>query len=149
MPRLSMASPLGQITLTEEDGKITGLCWGARKTTEETPLLCKARQQLEAYFQGRRRDFDLPLAPQGTPFQKTVWQAMARIPHGATQSYGAMAKQLKSGPRAIGGACARNPIPILIPCHRILGAHGALGGYSAKGGVKTKRRLLSHEGAAP
>ena len=101
------------------------------------------------YFQGHRQRFDLPLAPAGTAFQKTVWQAMSRILHGETRSYGQMATDLKSGPRAVGGACARNPIPILIPCHRVLGAHGALGGYSARGGVATKRRLLALEAGTP
>ena len=151
MPRLSLTLPIGQITLFEEGGKITGLRWEARhrkagRSPEETPLLHRAQQQLEAYFQGRRQRFDLPLAPAGTPFQRAVWQAMSQIPHGETRSYGQLAKQLKSGPRAIGGACARNPIPILIPCHRVLGAHGAPGGYSAGDGVATKRRLLALEG---
>jgi len=148
-----MTSPLGQITLFEEGGKITGLRWEALRgkgwTAEETPLLRRAQQQLGAYFQGHRQRFDLPLAPAGTAFQKTVWQAMSRIPHGETRSYGQMATDLKSGPRAVGGACARNPIPILIPCHRVLGAHGALGGYSARGGVATKRRLLALEAGTP
>jgi len=159
MPRLSMPSPLGQITLFEEDGKIISLRWAAGRRDagrrdasqppEETPLLRRAQRQLDAYFKGRRQRFDLPLAPSGTAFQKAVWQAMSKIPHGETRSYGQLAKDLKSGPRAVGGACARNPLPILIPCHRVLGAHGALGGYSARGGVATKRRLLALEARTP
>mgnify|MGYP002634684202 CR=1 FL=1 len=150
MPQLSMPSPLGHLTLVEEGGHITGLRWQglrgkAGRSSEATPLLRRAQRQLEAYFQGRRQSFDLPLAPAGTAFQKAVWQAMSKIPHGKTRSYGQLAKDLKSGPRAVGGACGRNPIPILIPCHRVLGAHGALGGYSARGGVATKRRLLALE----
>jgi len=147
MPTLSMKTPLGPVTLVEEAGKLTALRWGATKNCEATPLLRRARQQLEAYFDGRREHFDLPLRPEGTAFQKNVWRKMARIPYGKTRSYGELAGELKSAARAVGGACGRNPLPILIPCHRVLGAHGALGGYSARGGVKTKRRLLALEGA--
>ena len=146
MPKLSFATPIGTITLTEEGGKITGLTWGTVRNPQATPLLREARSQLSAYLKaGGRQDFDLPLAPQGTAFQKAVWRSMRKIPYGKTQSYGALAKKLKSGPRAVGGASSRNPIPIFIPCHRVLAAHGGLGGYSAKGGVKTKRRLLALE----
>ncbi len=145
MPKLSFTTPIGAITLTEEDGKITALNWGAVRNGEATPLLREARSQLDAYLKGTRQDFDLPLAPQGTAFQKAVWRSMRKIPYGKTQSYGELAKKLKSGPRAVGGASSRNPIPIIIPCHRVLAAHGGLGGYSAKGGVKTKRRLLALE----
>ncbi len=147
MPTLSMKTPLGPVTLVEEAGKLTALRWGAAKNSEATPLLRRARQQLEAYFDGCREPFDLPLHPEGTAFQKNVWRKMARIPYGKTRSYGELAGELKSAARAVGGACGRNPLPILIPCHRVLGAHGALGGYSARGGVKTKRRLLALEGA--
>lgn len=148
MPKLSFETPVGALTVTEEEGKITALNWGSVRSGEETPLLRQARDQLDAYLKGARRDFDLPLAPKGTAFQKAVWKSMRKIPYGKTQSYGEIAKKLKSGPRAVGGASARNPIPIIIPCHRVLGAHGGLGGYSARGGVKTKRRLLALEGAS-
>ncbi|MCE2509535.1 MAG: methylated-DNA--[protein]-cysteine S-methyltransferase [Alphaproteobacteria bacterium] len=146
MSKLSFETPIGAITLAEEGGKITGLYWGTVQNGEETPVLCEARDQLNAYLEGTRQDFDLPLAPQGTAFQQAVWQSMLKIPYGKTQSYGDIAKALKSGPRAVGGASSRNPIPIFIPCHRVLGTHGGLGGYSAKGGVGTKLRLLALEG---
>ena len=140
---------IGEVTITEEGGKITKLNWGAARNPQITQLLREARSQLSAYLKGDRRDFDLPLAPQGTTFQKAVWQSMREIPYGRTQSYGDLAKKLKSGARAVGGASSRNPIPIFIPCHRVLAAHGGLGGYSAKGGVKTKRRLLALENINP
>lgn len=146
MPQLSVASPVGTLTLTEEEGKITRLDWGRAEREEPTPLLRRAKAELTDYFKGRRQTFTLPLAPKGTPFQQKVWQRMRQIPYGKTQSYGAIAGKLHSGPRAVGGAAARNPIPILIPCHRVLGAQGTLGGYSAHGGVATKRALLALEG---
>jgi methylated-DNA-[protein]-cysteine S-methyltransferase len=91
----------------------------------------------------------LPLTPAGTPFQRRVWATLAEIPFGQTRSYGDLARELGSGPRAVGGACGRNPIPLLIPCHRVLTADGHLGGYSGQGGLVTKMQLLRHEGAIP
>jgi methylated-DNA-[protein]-cysteine S-methyltransferase len=147
MTQLSFHSPIGDLTLTEEDGAIVSVDWGWARDQGETPLLKKARGQLQDYLAGKRRDFDLPLEPTGTDFQKRVWKAMQTIPYGKTKSYGDIAAKLKSSPRAVGTACGRNPIPIIIPCHRILGAKGALGGYSGDGGIETKKQLLQLEGA--
>lgn len=147
MPRLSLDSPLGRLTIFEQDGAITGLIWSGKSAGASTTLLRDAKRQLLGYFAGRRRTFDLPLAPEGTPAERRVWMAMAAIPYGETRSYGAIAATLGMAPRAVGRACARNPLPIFLPCHRVTGAGGALGGYSGEGGVETKRRLLQLEGA--
>jgi methylated-DNA-[protein]-cysteine S-methyltransferase len=108
-----------------------------------------AREQLLAYFDGGRRTFDLPLAPVGTPFQLKVWNTLARIPFGATWSYRDLAERIESpkAVRAVGAANGRNPLPIVLPCHRVIGADGSLTGFG--GGLPLKRFLLEHEGAAP
>jgi methylated-DNA-[protein]-cysteine S-methyltransferase len=146
---ITVPSPLGPLTVTEVAGAIVGLRWchGAAATAP-TPLLAEAARQLTAYFDKRLGDFDLPLRPAGSPFQQAVWAAMCRIPAGATRTYGAVAAELDVPARAVGGACGTNPIPIIIPCHRILAAGGSLGGYSGDGGTRTKLFLLALEGAA-
>jgi methylated-DNA-[protein]-cysteine S-methyltransferase len=141
-----MHSPLGDITVSEEDGVIVSVDWGWSSLQQETPLLRRACDQLEDYFDGMRHEFDLPLAPEGTAFQKRVWMAMQDIPAGATRSYGDIARLIDSAPRAVGQACGRNPIPIFIPCHRVLGSQGSIGGYSGGDGLDTKRALLRLEG---
>lgn len=146
MTQLSFHSPIGDLTLTEEDGAIVSLDWGWSCAQGTSVLLKKAQAQVMDYLDGLRRDFDLPLAPMGTDFQKKVWKAMQAIPYGKTRSYGEIAAKLKSGARAVGTACGRNPIPIIIPCHRVLGSNGGLGGYSGEGGTETKRKLLELEG---
>lgn len=147
MPYLSCSSPLGDLTLFEEDGAIVALDWGSAEGGAETPLLKKAVDQLEAYFDGSRESFDLPLNPFGTAFQKKLWKALSDIPYGHTLTYGELAHKIDSGPRAIGGACGRNPIPIIIPCHRVLASNGKMGGYSGLGELDTKQFLLRLEGA--
>ncbi len=141
----SVDSPLGALTLTEEDGAITALRWsdGPR---DDTPLLLEAEKQLARYFAGEQTVFDLPLAPQGSDFQKAVCAEMTAIPFGETRTYGELAEALHVTPQAVGQGCGGNPLPILIPCHRVLGANG-LGGFSGAGGVETKVWLLRHEGA--
>ncbi|MDK9721069.1 MAG: methylated-DNA--[protein]-cysteine S-methyltransferase [Rhodospirillales bacterium] len=146
MTQLSFHSPIGDLTLAEEDGCIVSLDWGWSCAQGTSPLLEKAKKQVMDYLDGQRRDFDLRLAPMGTEFQKKVWKAMLAIPYGKTESYGEIAAQLNSGARAVGTACGRNPIPIIIPCHRVLAANGGLGGYSGEGGTETKKLLLHLEG---
>lgn len=146
MPCLSVQSPLGPMTLTEIDGLVTSLEWRWSKTQELSGLLTIVRDQLTDYFDGKLTRFSLPLAPLGTPFQHRVWRAMCDIPYGEVRSYGDLAKALKTGPRAVGMACARNPLPVLIPCHRVVGANGALTGYSGGDGLATKDFLLNLEG---
>jgi methylated-DNA-[protein]-cysteine S-methyltransferase len=148
MPQLSLLTPLGDVTLSEEEGAIVALDWGRGRDQAPTPLLREARDQLQDYFDGRGLVFRLPLAPRGTPFQRRVWAALQRIPPGETRSYAAIAREIASAPRAVGQANARNPIPILIPCHRVVAADGALGGYSGEGGPAAKRFLLAHEAHA-
>jgi O-6-methylguanine DNA methyltransferase len=145
MKQMVVRSPLGPIAVAEEEGMITALHWSGR-TTDVTPLLRAACVQLEEYFAGQRQVFELPL-DFGTGFQGQVRRAMAAIPYGETRSYGDLAREIGAPAQAIGQACGANPIPILIPCHRVLGAKG-LGGFSAKGGVETKVALLKLEGAA-
>lgn len=144
---LTIDSPVGALTITEEDGAIAAIGWGGERRGDRTPLLAEAARQLGAYFARSLRQFELPLAPKGSPFEKRVWAAMQQIPYGETRSYGDLAHAVQSAPRAIGGACGRNPIPIVIPCHRVL-ARAGLGGYSGAGGLETKSALLSLEGAA-
>jgi len=144
--RRSLASPFGPLTLVERGGKIVALEWGG-KAADVSPLLTEAARQLSDYFARRREAFDLPLAPEGTKDEKKLWARMTKIPFGKTATYGELARELGQVPRQLGQACGRNPIPIVIPCHRVVGAGGALTGYSAPGGVETKRRLLAFEGA--
>ncbi|MBO1076595.1 methylated-DNA--[protein]-cysteine S-methyltransferase [Roseomonas marmotae] len=145
MPQLSILTPLGALTLSEEDGAIIALDWGRGRDQEETPGLRAAADQLQDYFDGHRLVFDLPLAPFGSPFRQRVWAALRAIPPGETRGYGDLARQLGTAARAIGGANGANPIPIIIPCHRVVGAGGALGGYSGGEGPATKRYLLDLE----
>lgn len=147
MPYLPINTPLGPVTVFEEDDAIVIVEFGRAPGGEETPLLASARVQLEAFFDGQLHRFSLPLKPQGSSFQQRAWAALGRIPYGETRTYGDIARALGSTARAVGGACARNPIPILIPCHRVVGAGGRLTGYSGGEGVETKLALLRLEGA--
>ena len=144
---MTVRSPLGSLIVSERGGSIVALDWGAAASESPSPLLAIAAQQLDAYFYCDLRKFDLPLAPAGTAFQHLVWREMLRIPYGRTRSYADLARDLDSAPRAIGGACAKNPIPIIIPCHRVLASGERLGGYGSPGGAETKRFLLQLEGA--
>ena len=146
MPQLSMHSPIGDLAISEEDGAIVAVDWGWGAEQAETRLLGAAKAQLDAYFDGERRAFDLPLAPRGSPPEQRVWDAMRAIPYGASRTYGDIADEIGLPAQAVGQACGANPIPILIPCHRVLAADG-LGGFSADGGVETKAALLRLEGA--
>jgi methylated-DNA-[protein]-cysteine S-methyltransferase len=146
MPTLSIPSPVGQLTIEESGDRIVAIRWADTPAGNGSPLLSEAARQLAAYFDGKLRQFDLPLAPRGTPFEGRVWAAMQAIPYGETRSYGDLAHATDSGPRAVGRACGRNPIPIVVPCHRVL-ARGGLGGYSGGAGLPTKTRLLALEGA--
>ena len=146
MPVANFDTPVGRVALVEEDGQITRVTWSERTEDEVTPLLAEARSQLRAYFDNTLDAFDLPLAPRGTDFQQKVYDAMKRIPKGETTTYGTIAKELGVPAQPVGQACGSNPIPIIIPCHRVLAAEG-LGGFSGAGGVETKVQLLRHEGA--
>lgn len=145
MNRASLITPLGPVTLTETAGVITALDWHASPGAG-SPLLTEALRQLQAYFDRRLTRFDLPL-DFGSGFQAQVRHAMAAIPYGETRRYGDLARDIGASAQAIGQACGANPLPILIPCHRVLAANG-LGGFSAKGGVESKVFLLKLEGAA-
>lgn len=146
MPQLSLLTPLGDLTVSEEGGSIVAIDWGRGRDQDRTPLLEQARAQLQEYFDGDRLDFDLPLAPDGTAFQRRVWDALTRIPAGETRSYIEIGRAIGCrAARAIGQANGRNPIPILIPCHRVVAADGSLGGYSGGDGPATKRLLLDLE----
>ena len=148
--RCTIESPVGPLTISAVDGAIAAVDFGAGGGPRpDTGVLAEAARQLTEYFAGERREFALPLAPSGTPFRLRVWQAMQAIPYGQTRSYGDLARALDSAPRAIGGACGANPIPLVIPCHRVVGAGGALGGFSGGAGCDTKRQLLALERALP
>ena len=145
-----MRSPVGLLGIAEENGQVTDLFFGYDKapigTLEtETPVLLRAKKQLLEYFDGARREFDVPLDPHGTPFQLSVWEALLTIPYGETRSYGQIAAQIGNpeASRAVGMANHSNPISIFIPCHRVIGADGSLTGYG--GGLQIKRTLLDLE----
>ncbi|WP_343082265.1 methylated-DNA--[protein]-cysteine S-methyltransferase [Ostreiculturibacter nitratireducens] len=144
--RAAFDGPLGRLVLTEEAGAITRLSFGGEAEGAASPLLNEAGRQLDAYLSGRLRGFDLPLAI-GEGARARFLEALLAIPYGETRSYGELARDLGVSAQAIGQACGANPIPIIIPCHRVLGADG-LGGFSAPGGIETKIALLKLEGAA-
>ena len=144
MPQLSLHTPVGDLTVSEEGGAIVAVDWGWGRDQSETPVLCAARDQLHEYFDGTRHSFDLKLAPVGTPYQQRVWSALCDIPLGATRSYIEIARVTGGSARSVGGANGRNPIPVIIPCHRVLATTG-IGGYSGGEGLPTKRILLDLE----
>ena len=139
---------VGKICIGEENGAITRVTWSkihSDALEEETPLILQCKKQLEEYFAGERKAFDLPLAPKGTAFQQKVWKALTEIPYGETRTYGEIAAAVGNpkGARAVGMANNKNPIGIIIPCHRVVGANGKLVGYA--GGMEKKAFLLELE----
>lgn len=146
MEQAVIYSPVGPLTLFAEDDFLTALVYGDYGGYDDIPLFREARRQLDEYFDGQRQAFHLPLRPEGTEFQKKVWQVLCRIPYGQMISYRELATWV-GAPRAfqaVGQANGHNPLPILIPCHRVIAANGTLGGYS--GGLERKRFLLHLEG---
>jgi methylated-DNA-[protein]-cysteine S-methyltransferase len=137
---------VGDLVLEEFDGALVSVRWSREQAANGSRLLAEAARQLDAYFAGSLTDFDLPLRPAGSAFEQSVWAQMRKIPYGETRSYGNLAAATQSAPRAVGRACGRNPIPVIIPCHRVLGK-GWMGGYSGSGGLRTKSALLELEGA--
>lgn len=150
MPIRYFDSPLGRLALEAEGDALTGVRWAAasERSRQEgkSAVLLNAARQLERYFAGKLKRFDLAIDPAGTAFQKSVWKAMRSIPFGKTGTYGGLAMVLGSGPRAVGMACGANPMVIVTPCHRVLASGGAIGGYSGGQGLATKRKLLALEG---
>lgn len=142
-------TPIGVLTLTEEAGALTGVLFGPDAPEGalrmETPLIRRAFAQLEEYFRGERKAFDLPMDARGTPFQRRCWRALLEIPYGQTRTYAQQAQAVGSprAYRAVGMANHVNPLPVLIPCHRVVRADGSLTGYA--GGLKIKRKLLEIE----
>lgn len=145
MAYISLKSPFGELSVFSDGDALVALGWGRAEGGESSTLLDEAARQLTAYFEGRLEAFSLPLKPQGTDFQKAVWRLMEEIPTGHTRSYSDLAGDLDSGARAVGAACGRNPVPVIIPCHRVVGVNGGLGGYTGAAGVVTKRALLDLE----
>ena len=146
-------TPIGRLALEAEGDKLVGTYWAGSSEraskanqTKPGPVLREAARQVDRYFRGRLKRFDLPLEMRGTDHQKRVWAMMQDIPFGGTATYGGLAATLGSGARAVGTACGRNPIPVIVPCHRVLGSGGAIGGYSGGRGLATKRDLLALEG---
>lgn len=137
--------PIGPITITEDNGYITRLDFSAEGMDEPSPLIKKAFNQLDEYFAGQRQIFELPLAPAGTAFQCRVWKILQEIPFGRTICYKTLAELCGNAKavRAVGGANHRNPLPIFIPCHRVIGSNGKLVGYG--GGLSIKTFLLKLE----
>lgn len=150
MSMMFYESEIGRIGISEKNGRISRVYITACQIPRdielaETPLLKKAVSQLEGYFAGELKEFSLPLEPEGTAFMKQVWAALCEIPYGKTASYGEIAERIgrPKAARAVGLANNRNPIPIIIPCHRVIGANGSLVGYG--GGLDMKRKLLKLE----
>lgn len=149
----TMKSPVGDLRLYANEGALTAIYLENHKRAptlsasegDNHPVLREARRQLEEYFAGKRHAFELPMDPAGTPFQQTVWKALREIPWGVTWSYAELARHIgrQGAARAVGSANARNPLSIVVPCHRVVGSSGALTGYA--GGVPTKQWLLEHE----
>lgn len=149
-----IGSPVGQLKLIGDDRGLAAILWEndnpkrVRLQSREDnshPVLAEAEQQLNEYFSGKRKSFSLSLNPVGTEFQKKVWAALREIPFGETRSYGELAKQIGNGnaSRAVGAANGKNPISIIVPCHRVIGSSGKLTGFA--GGLKAKQILLDHE----
>lgn len=146
-------SPIGELLLTGDGASVTGIWmlshrseWKKTRTLQrDDAALGSTRTQLAEYFAGERTDFDLPLAPEGTGFQRKVWRALCEIPYGETISYGELARRIAqpTAARAVGLANGSNPLPIVVPCHRVIGADGSLTGFG--GGIERKRWLLAHE----
>jgi len=148
-------TPVGKLTLVANEQSLVAILWEGDSTkrvrlpklqkNSEHPVLQETERQLREYFLGTRDSFDLPLDPQGTHFQQRVWTALRKIPYGETRSYGELAKRLGApkASRAVGAANGRNPISIVVPCHRVIGSDGSLTGFA--GGIKTKEKLLKLE----
>jgi methylated-DNA-[protein]-cysteine S-methyltransferase len=151
----SYHSPLGEITLTANNDGLTALAFCQGKSPinilplwqEDDNKFIEVKKQLDQYFSGQRKTFELALAPEGTPFQQKVWQALTQIKSGETKTYAWLAKRIKNekAVRAVGSANGANPIALIIPCHRVIGSNGKLTGYA--GGLALKAKLLMHEGA--
>lgn len=154
MNTLTIDSPLGPLQLSSDGEHLTAINFpgqhsGARNSASPDSVLRAASRQLDEYFAGRRQRFDLPLAASGTPFQESVWQALAAIPWGEVRSYRDIACAIgkPKAVRAVGAANGRNPLPIVVPCHRVIGADGSLTGFG--GGLPLKVQLLTLEGSYP
>ena len=150
MHRTIVDTPIGPVGLVASDTAVSAVLFDGRRVRAEgaSPILDEAARQLRAYFAGELLTFDIPLELHGTEFQRSCWLALATIPYGQTVSYGEQARRLGLGAdaaRAVGAANGRNPLPIVLPCHRVIGADGSLTGFG--GGLDVKRYLLEHEGA--
>ncbi len=147
-----IAAPFGALGVRTEDDAIAEICFlppGTQPLAPKNPLAARAMDQLAAYLANPASRFDLPLKPAGTAFQREVWRSIAAVATGKTLRYGEIAITLNSAPRAVGQACGRNPYPVIVPCHRVVGAGGMCGFARARDGylLDTKRWLLAHEGA--
>ena len=152
--RFVVDSPIGKLLIKVKNGSLLEIDFHSRVNhcdmSAETngPLVTRIKQQLQHYFNGSERAFDLPLDLQGTPFQLKVWQALQAIPYGETRTYGELAQQLGSCARAVGNACRANPVPLVVPCHRVVAANGVggFGGETIGENITMKQWLLQHEG---
>lgn len=154
---IRMDSPIGRLELRALRGKVTGveIARAGRLRNDgvpdnSSPVLDKARKQLDEYFAGKRKNFQIPVLMEGTQFQQSVWDAVNGIPFGKVLSYGEVGHETgrPTAGRAVGGAVGANPVPIIIPCHRVLASDGRITGYSGGNGIETKAWLLDHEGIA-
>ena len=143
---ITFKTSLGNIRLASKNREIVSIQFTTKKVNKSNlVLLNKAKKQIEEYILGQRKLFDIKINPEGTKFQKTVWKKLCKIPYGKTVSYLKLANSLNTSPRAIGNACGKNPLLIVIPCHRVLSIKKELTGFSALGGIITKKKLLKIE----
>ncbi len=141
-------TPVGLLIIRSDGAAVTGLQWARTKHLypDDHDLVCRtAADEIRAYFDRRMQVFSVPVAVSGTALQRAVWGDMSKIPYGKTETYGDIARRHDADPQAVGVACGQNPIPIIVPCHRIVGADGRLVGYSGGRGAETKQFLIDHE----
>jgi len=150
MHKLAITSPFGRLVLGADEHVLLRIRWdetASAPAETASPILQETRRQLEAYAARRLRIFDLPMQTDGNELQEQVWAMMRTIPYGSTMTYGEMARRLGADARDVGGVCGTNRIPIVIPCHRVVGEGGRMTGFSGGRGVASKAQLLAHEGA--
>ncbi len=146
MHTMYVSSPIGTLRVTSDGKQITGVDMAKKKAISHADMLTKrCANEIQRYFDGKTTVFSVPMHAEGTAFQKSVWKAMGRIPYGRTKTYAALAKDIgkPKAVRAVGSACGKNPLLVIVPCHRVVGSNGSLGGFSA--GISTKKLLLAHE----
>ena len=142
---ISFSTPLGWITITEENNQISSIEFGKKKNKGKNIVLTKLKKQIKEFTRGKRKKFSTKLKIKGTSLQKKIWHQLSLIKYGSTKTYGDIAKILNTSPRYVGNVCGQNNHLLIIPCHRVVRSDGTLGGFSGLGGIKLKKKLLDLE----